>query len=530
MEFLRALLESQPLVALALTIGCGYLLGQVSIRGFALGVGAVLFTGLAIGAFAPKAAMPSVVGTIGLLMFLYGVGTQYGRQFFAGLAGPGLVWNALALVGVVGSLAVALCGARLLGLSVPIAAGLFAGSGTSTATLQAALAAAESPEPAIGYSVAYPFGVIGPIVAIYLLTKFLKPKLAPRPPGLEYGEVTVDQPAAIGQRLDALTQALPAGVRVIAIRRGARTILPVPDMTLANDDALLLVGEPGALAQAASRLGHNRPGRVVADRRDVDAVEVYCSKPTLIGCRIADMPMPDFPAEIVRVRRGDTDLLATPDLVIESGDRLVVLARGDKFGAVRAHFGDSIRGTAEFSYVSAGLGMTLGLLLGLIPIPLPGVGEFRLGLACGPLIVGLVLGWLGRTGPISWRIPAPASLVLRNFGLTLFLAVVAVGAGKTFVDTVADQGVAILFAGAAVLLTNVLVIMLIGYFVLKIPYDSLVGVMSGATGNAAIPAYGARLLQSDRVDVAYATVFPSMTIAKVIAAQVVVAASGGAVG
>jgi len=530
MEILRTFLESQPLVALALTIGAGYLLGQVSIRGFALGVGAVLFTGLAIGAIAPKATMPGVVGTIGLLMLLYGVGIQYGRQFFAGLAGPGLAWNGLALAGVLGSMAVALGAAKLLGLSVPIAAGLFAGSGTSTAALQAALAAAGTQAPAIGYSVAYPFGVIGPILTIYLLTSFLKPKLAPQPPSLRYGEVTVDRPAAIGQSIDAVRRLLPAGVEVIGLRRGLHNMLPEPAMALAGGDALFLIGQPDALGKATEVLGHDEPRRVVADRSDFDAVRVYVSKPSLLGRSIAEMPMPDFPVRISHVRRGDVDLLATPDLVVESGDRLVVLAPGDKIPAVRAHFGDSIRATAEFSYVSAGLGMMLGLLLGLIPIPVPGIGQFKLGLACGPLIAALVLGWLGRTGPISWRMPAPANLVLRNFGLTLFLAVVAIGAGKPFVDTIAHQGIPILLAGAAVLLTNVLVIMLVGYYVLKIPYDSLVGVMSGATGNPAIPAYGSRLLQSDRVDVGYATIFPSTTIVKVIAAQVVVALFAGGAG
>jgi putative transport protein len=136
--------------------------------------------------------------------------------------------------------------------------------------------------------------------------------------------------------------------------------------------------------------------------------------------------------------------------------------------------------------------------------------------------MALVLGWVGRTGPIGWRMPAPANLVLRNLGLTLFLAAVAMGAGRPFVEEVARSGVPILLAGAAVLVTNVAVVMAVGQWVLRIPYDSLVGVMSGATGNPAIPAYGVRRLQSDRVDVGYATIFPSMTIVKVIAAEVVV--------
>ena len=342
--------------------------------------------------------------------------------------------------------------------------------------------------------------------------------------------MTVDKPTAIGQRLDALVRLLPVGVRMLGLRRGHHNLLPAPGLALANDDALLLVGQPDALAKATDMLGHDAPRRVVADRRDLDAVEVFCSKPGLLGRSVAEMPMPDFPARISHIRRGDVEMLATPDMVVESGDRLVVIAPGDKISAVRAHFGDSIRATAEFSYVSAGIGMMLGLLLGVIPIPVPGIGQFKLGVACGPLIMALVLGWLGRTGSISWRMPAPANLVLRNFGLTLFLGVVAIGAGKPFVDTVTREGLPILLAGAAVLLTNVLVVMLVGLYVLKIPYDSLVGVMSGTTGNPAIPAYGSRLLQSDRVDVGYATIFPSMTIVKVIAAQVVVVLLGGAAG
>jgi putative transport protein len=523
MDSIRIFLESQPLLTLFLVIGSGYLLGQVSIKGFALGAGAVLFTGLAIGAIAPKAAPPALVGSIGLLMFLYGVGIQYGRQFVAGLKGPGLVWNALALVGVLASLAVAVYPAHLLGLSIPTAVGLFAGSGTSTAALHAALAAAGNNEPAVGYSVSYPFGVVGPILAIYLFTMILKPKLEPRPVSLRYAEVTLDKPAFIGKAIDAFQRLLPIGVQMIGLRRGHHNMLCEPHIPLATADVLFLIGEPAALAKATAQLGHDDPRRVTADRRDLDVVRVHVSKPGMIGRTVADLPMPDFPARISHVRRGDMELLATPDLVVESGDRLVVLAPADKIAAVRAHFGDSIRAVGEFSYVSVGFGMVLGLGLGLIPIPLPVIGKFTLGLAGGPLIMALILGWLGRTGPISWRIPAPANLVLRNLGLTLFLAAVAIGAGKPFVDTVTRLGLPILLAGAAVLLTNVLVIMLVGRYLLKIPFDSLVGVMAGATGNPAIPAYGARLLQSDRVDVGYATIFPSMTIIKVIVAQMAVA-------
>jgi putative transport protein len=299
-------------------------------------------------------------------------------------------------------------------------------------------------------------------------------------------------------------------------------MLPDARMVLAHDDALLLVGEAEALDRATAMAGHADPRRIASDRRDLDVVRVHVSKPHLLGCRIADLPMPDFPLRISKVRRGDVEMLATPDLVVESGDRLAIIAPRDTIADVRAYFGDSIRAVAEFSYVSVGFGMVLGLALGAIPIPVPGAGTFRLGVAGGPLLMALLLGWRGRTGHISWTIPPPANLALRNFGLTIFLAAVAIGAGKPFVETLAQSGMPMLLAGAAVVLTNVLIVMLGGLYVFRMPYDSMIGVVCGATGQPAIPVYAARLLQSDRVDTAYAMIFPTMAITKVIVAQIIV--------
>src|ERR1700750_3422417 len=167
-DIVRSILESSPLLALFLAIATGYAIGQISIAGVSFGAGAVLFSGLIIGAIAPKSAPPGLVGTLGLVMFVYGVGIQYGPQFFASLRGPGLKYITLASVAVIASLFVALLVSKPLGVSLATAAGLFAGSGTSTPTLQAALAAAGNQDPAIGYSVSYPFGVVGPIVLMQM--------------------------------------------------------------------------------------------------------------------------------------------------------------------------------------------------------------------------------------------------------------------------------------------------------------------------------------------------------------------------
>ena len=169
----------------------------------------------------------------------------------------------------------------------------------------------------------------------------------------------------------------------------------------------------------------------------------------------------------------------------------------------------------------SGIGMVLGVMLGLIPIPIPGVGKVTLGITGGPLIVALILGKLRRTGPMLWVMPLPANIVLRNFGLALFLAAVGINAGQPFVKTVSDSGMLLLLDGVVVLLSTVIIVLAVGYYVLKIPFDDLVGVASGATGNPAILAYSTRMAPTERPDIGYAMIFPSMTLVKVIAVQIV---------
>jgi len=191
MQFVRTLLQQQPMAALFLTIAIGYLVGKIRIKGFSLGVGAVLFVALAVGWFAPKSVPAAMVGTLGLALFLYTVGIQYGKEFFRGLASSeGRKANLLALIAVLfaGFLSLAFVGGSVkLGYSL----GMFAGSGTSTAALQAAIQTLGNDDPAVGYSVAYPFGVAGPILFIYLGFLILKPRIAPSGTGQERCEIAI---------------------------------------------------------------------------------------------------------------------------------------------------------------------------------------------------------------------------------------------------------------------------------------------------------------------------------------------------
>ena len=526
MDVIRTALEQQPLMALFLTVALGYLAGEVNIKGFSLGVGAVLFVALAIGWFVPGAAAAPMIGTLGLALFLYAVGIQYGRQFVIGLTSrAGVRANLLAIAGVLLSGGVSLLFVQLLGLKPGYALGLFAGAGTSTPTLQAVLTTLGNADPAVGYSVSYPLGVAGPILFLYVTFVVLKPRLsAPGGARLELLEIELTRQELFGRRLDEVTPRLPHQVQIVALRRSGHNQPISPHSVIADQDVVLAVGPTRALLdQAATILGEPAPGDVVADRRDLDYLRVFASRPAVVGRPLQTLALPGGkPSIVAHVLRGDGDLHARQDLVLEYGDRVGILAHRADFPALRRFFGDSIKGTAEFSYISIGLGMALGLLLGAIRIPLPGVGTIALGLS-GVLIAALVLGNLRRTAGLNWTIPPSANLVLRNLGLTLFLAQVGMASGPTFAATVAETGLQMLGLGMVVATALVLPPLLLGLFVCRLPFDEVAGIVAGACGNPAILAYSSRLAPTDSVEVGYATIFPGMTILKILFATIVAA-------
>ena len=529
MDWLRALLEASPLTALFLTIAVGYLVGELNLKGFALGSGAVLFVGLACGAFAPKSAPPGMLGTLGLLLFLYCVGVQYGNEWFRGLTSPeGLKANFAAICGLTAAGLVSLVIYQTGAASLAEAIGLFAGSGTSTPTLQAAIDALQSQDPAVGYSVAYPFGVAGPILCMYLYLALFKPKLeAPAAKRIQPTEVKVRNAALIGRPFPELQRSLPSGVQVVAIRGAQQNRVPTASTILDADDVVLVIGtDPAAIDKARTLIGQGTSGELTADRTDLDYVRVYASKRSVVGMPLGRLKIPGgFEYAYLQVRRGDTDLLPDEDLVLEFGDRVGVLCNRANFPAVRSFYGDSIKGTADFSYISIGVGAALGLIAGMIPIPVPGVGRITLGLA-GVLLVALGLGTLRRTSGIVWTLPLSANLVLRNFGLTVFLAQVGISSGPKFAATVAETGPAFILLGALILLPLVGVTMIVGRL-LAIPVDDLFGIVSGVTGNPGILAYASRAAPTDRPDIGFAMIFPSMTVLKILFVQVVAALLGG---
>ncbi|CAG9166869.1 aspartate:alanine exchanger family transporter [Cupriavidus respiraculi] len=523
MDALRTLLEQQPMIALFLTIGIGYLVGEINIKGFTLGVGAVLFVALAVGWFAPKAAPAPMVGTLGLALFLYAVGLQYGKQFFVGLTSPaGVRANLIALTGVLVAGIVALLLSRASGLTIGHGLGLFAGAGTSTPTLQAALVNLGNDDPAVGYSVAYPIGVAGPILFLYIAFMVLKPRFDVKGTGMEVLEVVVQNAALVGKTFADLAMKLPDDVRIVARRRAHHNEPAAPDQVVTWGDVLLFVGPSRErLVEASKTFGEVEAGRIAKDRSDLDYIRLFASKANIVGRALGELAIPGAnPSVVVHVRRGDADLLSQPGLVLEYGDRVGLLAHRDDFSALRRFFGDSIKSTAEFSYISIGVGMALGFLLGAISFPLPGIGKLALGLS-GVLIVALILGKMRRTGNMHWMMPLSANLVLRNLGLTLFLAQVGMSSGPKFAATVSQNGLLMLGLASVVLVALVLPIMILGLLAFRMPFDEVSGIVAGACGNPAILSYSNRLSPTENPDLGYAMIFPGMTIVKILFVDIV---------
>jgi len=524
MDSLKLFLEQQPLFSMFLVIGLGYALGGVNIRGFALGAGAVLFVGLGVGMFAPQASPPALLGSLGLLMFVYGIGIMYGKQFFSGLTSTfGLKANGLVLLSHLAGIGVCYVAYAAFSVSPSDVAGLFCGALTSTPALQAAISAVGSNNPALGYSVAYPFGFIAPFLIMYFANLWLKKKVPiPTGTGLEIREVAVHNQKIIGRSLSEVSAELPAGVQIFVVRDGNQNLVPSPDIVLKENYVIALAGESAeALDRARLLIGESAPGRITSDRGDLDYFFFFVSRPAVVGVTLSDLEIPGVPEfSVVHVRRGDADILPRPQLVLEFGDRVGVMVRREHRDVVRKHFGDSIKGTTEFSYVSLGVGMALGMLLGILPIPIPGLGILRLGVAGGPLVVGLILGRLGRSGGWVWTMPVSANLILRNLGLTLFLAQIGMSAGPKFLETVQQTGSLFLVLGAAIVLVAVLFNMLIGHFVFRFRFDDLLGATCGVAANPAHAVFASKLVPTDRTDIAYAITFPTGTIMKILLLQV----------
>jgi putative transport protein len=535
-------LSAQPLLVLFVVIGVGYFLGSVRIFGFSLGPAAVLFSGIAVGAVDGRLRIPEFIPILGLILFVYTTGLQSGSGFFSSFGSRAVRANLLA-IGVL-CVAAALCAAaaRLWGVEPPLAVGVFTGSLTNTPALASSIeairnatigypgAAAALNAPVIGYGVTYPFGVIGVLLGFYAFER-----LARRPDPTSWlseqsaGPLTarsyrVTNAAAIGVPVKKMVSEDPNRMVVFSrVKHGGAVSLVDGNTVFQHGDIVTAVCVEPAHARVQKILGEVSEEALQSDRDQLDYRRIEISDRNVVGRKIRELNLQErFEATITRLRRGDVDFVPSGDTVLEHGDRVRVLTHPQNIEQLTKFFGDSIRSGSEADFFSVSLGIVLGALLGLLPVPLPGGSSFSLGFAGGPLIVGLVLGRVQRTGPIIWGMPFSANLTLRQIGLVLFLAGVGTKAGDGFLQTLSDGGWRLALIGGVVTTATTALVLLFGQRCMRLPMPAVMGLMAGIQTQPACLAYVSQRTSTNLPELWYSTVYPAAMIAKIILAQLLV--------
>ncbi len=544
------LANSQPLL-LFTVIGLGYFLGNIRIGGFKLGIAAVLFVGLIFGAIDPRSfVIPDFIYVLGLILFVYTIGLQSGPIFFNLFRRQWLKLTGLALIATVSAAAIALAAGKLLNVSAPVVSGLFCGSLTNTPALAAAVEALRnllvgSPidpaeqrlmldGPTVGYSIAYPFGVIGVIVAIQIATKISRvdfreeQKRSMQATGggsedLLTRELRLTNMQIIGRTYaDAMLTDL-TGMVFTRFKRGSEIGLVVPALTLKEGDVLIGVGSREAVHKAELLIGPLVEESVERLSPGIDYRDLAVISRKIVGSTLTQLSSAvGHPVIVSRIRRGGVHITPFPDTTLELGDQIRVVTERADLDRVTAIIGNPLKDVTETDFLSFSLGLILGVLVGMIPIPFFGHRSVQLGFAGGPLIVGLILGRLGRTGPIVWTMQTNANLTLRQLGIILFLAGVGTRAGGSFVHTFVTQGVLLLFLGAAITLLSTLIIILFSKRILGYDMISTYGILAGIHTQPAALAFANSHTGSESPNVSYTAVYPIALILKIVLAQVLV--------
>lgn len=542
MQAIVEFLIEEPLLLLFIVSGLGYLLGNIKVKGISLGVAAVLFVGLAFGALSPDMHLPPVIVDLGLIIFVYTIGLSSGPGFFASFRRKGLRDNSFVFLMLILAALLTAGFSFALNLKATVAAGMYAGSLTNTPALAGILEtiARNAPvdqletvaaEPVIGYSVAYPMGVIGLLLAVYTMQRVFKIDYKAEAKTLrQYNiveqdlytrTVLISNPSAIGVPVSELFRRHEWDVVLSRIRREGELALTTGDTIFNAGDEVTLIGTPEEVDRAVAGLGRPSGEQLELDRSEYDFRRIFVSNHDIAGRSLNELDLPRaYGAIVSRVRRGDIDLLARGDTVLELGDRARVVARRTDMPRITALFGDSYKALSEVNLLTLSFGLALGVLIGLIPIPLPGGVVITLGMAGGPLLVGLVLGAVRRTRGLVWTIPYSANLTLRQIGLSMLLAGIGIRSGYTFLTNfTASGGLQVFFAGALITLTIAFLTLIIGYKVLKVPFGMLTGMLAGLGTQPAALGFGLQQADNELPNLGYALVFPVATITKVIVAQ-----------
>jgi putative transport protein len=542
-------LVAQTILILSLVIAGGLMLGSISVRGLRLGSAGVLFVGLAFAHFGARIdhTLADFIKDFGLALFVFVIGLQLGTGFLGNLRRDGLRLNALALAVVALGSILCVVGAYALSLERPGALGILAGATTNTPSLAAAQQAVASLDTVssddralvpMAYAVAYPAGIVGIIAALALLRLVFRIDPAAEAADLERQRTADAAPEPLERRtllltnpaLDALTISQLPDIERLAVRitrlqhaSSSRVLLAHGSTPLRLNDRFAVVGTASDLDQLERLVGTRLPEDLASVPGDIVAQRVLVTRSRVVGQRLDDLHLGlRLDVKVTRLTRAGVELAPFGSLRLQFGDVLLLVGQADDLARAAQLLGNAPSALNETRFMPIFLGLALGVLLGLAPIPVPGLpAPVHLGLAAGPLLVALALSRIGAVGPIVWYVPRTAQLALRELGITLFLAGVGLKAGEHFFETAwSDRGLRWLALGAAVAIVPPLLVGVFARAALKLNYATLSGLLAGSMTDPPALAFANTLCRAETPSLAYATVYPITMVVRIVLIQV----------
>lgn len=537
---------AHAVLVLALVISAGILLGKVRLFGISFGIAGVLFAGILAAhlQLSVNEGILDFVKDFGLILFVYSIGLQVGPGFFASLRRQGLAINLLAAAVVLLGVGAVVLLRLFFSLPAGVAVGVLTGAVTNTPSLggaQQALKDIAAPalalrQAGLGYAVAYPFGVLGVILAMVLGRRFFGIGLEAEKqafqqaqadifPAPESMNLEVKNPQLSGRPLSLLAGVIQADIVVSRILRGRELFTPVRDTALQSGDVLLAVGQRASLEKLRLLVG----GESAVDLKKIPGQLVsrliLVSQKKVIGRSLADLRLRQrYGVNITRIHRAGIEFVPSTGVHLQFGDRLTVVGSQDMIAQLAVELGNSLKELDIPEILPVFLGIIAGVLLGSLPLPIPGLPlPLKLGLAGGPLVMAILISRFGNIGRFSAYVPRSANLMLREMGIVLFLACVGLRAGADLVPTlVHGQGLSWLGCGALITLLPLLLVVVFARLVLKKNYLELCGLMAGSMTDPPALAFANGYTGSDAPAVTYATVYPLVTFLRIISAQVLV--------
>ena len=559
MELLRNLFEGYPdlwgggvahsVLILSLVIAFGIMLAKIKVAGVSLGITWILFVGIVFGHFnmTLNEHLLHFMKEFGLILFVCSIGLQVGPGFFSAFKKGGLTLNLLAMLVVFLGVVITIILHFVTGTPITTMVGILSGAVTNTPGLGAAqqansdLNGIDAPEIALGYAVAYPLGVVGIILSLialkYILRINTKTEEAEAERGLGHIQELTVRPISFEIRNEAIDGKKIKDIRPLMNRDfvisrvqyhdGQETELANSDTVLHLNDKILVISTPKDIEAISVFFGKQIDMQWEQLDKKLISRRILITKPELNGKMLSQLKIRNnFGASITRVNRSGVDLVAAPQLQLQMGDRVTIVGSELAVSHAEKVLGNSMKRLDHPNLIPIFLGIALGCILGSTPFVFPGIPQpVKLGLAGGPLIVSILISRFGPQYKMITYTTMSANLMLREIGISLFLACVGLGAGKGFVETVIYDG-GYVWVGYGVIITIVplLIAGLVGRYVFKLNYYTLIGVLGGSTTNPPALAYSNDLTSCDAPAVGYATVYPLTMFLRVLTAQILILA------